>query len=148
MTLTGLELGRRTTKTVCARIYDKTLQVKEKGKVIQEARFNEISQVNLFGPMSMSGASEPTCPTSKHSQPSGRAQIHPRRRDTPDSADWSESRCAWRSLGNGCPWGLGLWDCLGHGMAVARSPTSKLTLAGRPRPTAGVSRRLWAGRTR
>lgn len=32
------------------------LQVKEKGKVIQEARFNEISQVNLFGPMSMSGA--------------------------------------------------------------------------------------------
>lgn len=32
------------------------LQVKEKGKVIQEARFNEISQVNLFGPLSMSGA--------------------------------------------------------------------------------------------
>lgn len=32
------------------------LQVKEKGKVIQEARFNEISQVNLFGPISMSGA--------------------------------------------------------------------------------------------
>ncbi len=32
------------------------LQVKEKGKVIQEARFNEISQVNLFGPMSMTGA--------------------------------------------------------------------------------------------
>ena len=32
------------------------LQIKEKGKVIQEARFNEISQVNLFGPMSMSGA--------------------------------------------------------------------------------------------
>ncbi len=30
-TLTGLEFGRRTTKTVCARIYDKTLQVKEKG---------------------------------------------------------------------------------------------------------------------
>ena len=32
------------------------LQVKEKGKVIQEARFNEISQVNLFGPMSITGA--------------------------------------------------------------------------------------------
>lgn len=32
------------------------LQVKEKGKVVQEARIGEISQVNLFGPMSMSGA--------------------------------------------------------------------------------------------
>lgn len=31
MTLTGMEFGRRTTKTVCARIYDKTLQVKDKG---------------------------------------------------------------------------------------------------------------------
>jgi CRISPR-associated protein Cas1 len=32
------------------------LQIKEKGKVIQEARINEISQVNLFGPLSMTGA--------------------------------------------------------------------------------------------
>lgn len=32
------------------------LQVKEKGKVIQEARLNEISQVNLFGPVSITGA--------------------------------------------------------------------------------------------
>jgi len=32
------------------------LQVKEKGKVIQEARLNDISQVNLFGPISISGA--------------------------------------------------------------------------------------------
>jgi CRISPR-associated protein Cas1 len=32
------------------------LQIKEKGKVVQEARLNEISQVNLFGPMSVTGA--------------------------------------------------------------------------------------------
>ncbi len=32
------------------------LQIKEKGKVIQEARLNEISQVNLFGPVSITGA--------------------------------------------------------------------------------------------
>jgi CRISPR-associated protein Cas1 len=32
------------------------LQVKEKGKLVQEARIGEISQVNLFGPLSMSGA--------------------------------------------------------------------------------------------
>ncbi|MBY0496347.1 MAG: CRISPR-associated endonuclease Cas1 [Cyanobacteria bacterium] len=32
------------------------LQVKEKGKVIQEARLNEVSQVNLFGPISITGA--------------------------------------------------------------------------------------------
>ncbi len=32
------------------------LQVREKGKVIQEVRLNEISQVNLFGPLSITGA--------------------------------------------------------------------------------------------
>ena len=32
------------------------LQIKEKGKVIQEARLNEISQVNLFGPIVITGA--------------------------------------------------------------------------------------------
>lgn len=32
------------------------LQVREKRQVIQEARLNEISQVNLFGPVSISGA--------------------------------------------------------------------------------------------
>lgn len=32
------------------------LQIKEKGKLIQEARMNEISQVNLFGPISVTGA--------------------------------------------------------------------------------------------
>jgi CRISPR-associated protein Cas1 len=32
------------------------LQVREKGQVIQEARLNEIAQVNLFGPVSISGA--------------------------------------------------------------------------------------------
>lgn len=32
------------------------LQVREKGAVVQEARLNEISQVNLFGPVSISGA--------------------------------------------------------------------------------------------
>ncbi|MGE0464737.1 MAG: CRISPR-associated endonuclease Cas1 [Vicinamibacterales bacterium] len=32
------------------------LQVKEKGQVIQEARLSEISQVNLFGPVSITGA--------------------------------------------------------------------------------------------
>jgi CRISPR-associated protein Cas1 len=32
------------------------LQVKEKGQVVQEARLNEVSQVNLFGPVSITGA--------------------------------------------------------------------------------------------
>lgn len=32
------------------------LQIKEKGKVLQEARLNEISQVNLFGPISITGS--------------------------------------------------------------------------------------------
>ncbi len=32
------------------------LQIKEKGKLIQEARLHEISQVNLFGPISVTGA--------------------------------------------------------------------------------------------
>lgn len=32
------------------------LQIKEKGKLIQEARINELNQVNLFGPISISGA--------------------------------------------------------------------------------------------
>lgn len=32
------------------------LQIKEKGKVIQEARLNDVSQVNLFGPISITGA--------------------------------------------------------------------------------------------
>ncbi|MGQ0733776.1 MAG: CRISPR-associated endonuclease Cas4g/Cas1g [Acidobacteriota bacterium] len=32
------------------------LQIKEKGKLIQEARLHEINQVNLFGPVSISGA--------------------------------------------------------------------------------------------
>ena len=32
------------------------LQVKDKGQLVQEARLNDISQVNLFGPVSISGA--------------------------------------------------------------------------------------------
>lgn len=32
------------------------LQVKEKGQLLQEARLNDVSQVNLFGPVSISGA--------------------------------------------------------------------------------------------
>lgn len=32
------------------------LAIKEKGKLLQEARLNEISQVNVFGPVSMTGA--------------------------------------------------------------------------------------------
>lgn len=32
------------------------LAIKEKGKLVQEARLNEISQVNVFGPVSMTGA--------------------------------------------------------------------------------------------
>ncbi len=32
------------------------LEIREKGKVIQEARLNEINQVNLFGPVSISGS--------------------------------------------------------------------------------------------
>lgn len=32
------------------------LQIKEKGKLLQEARINELNQVNLFGPVTVSGA--------------------------------------------------------------------------------------------
>ncbi len=32
------------------------LQIKEKGQLIQEARLNDVSQVNLFGPISITGA--------------------------------------------------------------------------------------------
>jgi CRISPR-associated protein Cas1 len=32
------------------------LQIKDKGKVVQEARINELNQVNLFGPVTVSGA--------------------------------------------------------------------------------------------
>lgn len=32
------------------------LQIKEKGKLVQEARINELNQVNLFGPVTISGA--------------------------------------------------------------------------------------------
>lgn len=32
------------------------LQIKEKGRVVQEARLGELNQVNVFGPVSMSGA--------------------------------------------------------------------------------------------
>ncbi len=32
------------------------LQIKEKGKLLQEARLNEISQVNVFGPISITGS--------------------------------------------------------------------------------------------
>lgn len=42
------------------------LQVKEKGKVIQEARLNDVSQVNLFGPISITGAAvQVLCQTEK-----------------------------------------------------------------------------------
>lgn len=32
------------------------LQIKDKGKVVQEARLNDLNQVNLFGPVTISGA--------------------------------------------------------------------------------------------